>query len=48
MFQLKETKKYLHRYPGDSLVEQIYLFYENWSTETFRETQRSRLLEFGQ
>ena len=27
-----ETKKYLHRHP----VIGIYLFYENWLTETFR------------
>jgi len=33
-FSLK-TKKYLHRHPCGFLIG-IYLFYENWSTETFR------------
>ena len=39
IFQLKETNKYLHHYSADSLVEQIYLFYEDWSTETFRKKE---------
>ena len=40
LFPLK-TKKYLRRHPVDSWVE-IYLFYENWSTETFRRNESNR------
>jgi len=39
LFPLK-TKKYLQRHP----VVGIYLFYENWSTETFRKFEAGRLV----
>jgi len=39
IFRCHETKKYLRRHP----VIGVYKFYENWSTESFRNFQKRNI-----